>query len=483
MFFNTTLQAVSAWITYCVQIALTYVLAWGVCGLISSPRLRLRVWGVFFLLAALGWFVFCIPGSPASSLPLTNGVVQLPRSGALHGSWTIQASWLPRVDWIAGWAWRIYFSVLIFFFLLFVWKTLELRAFLRSGEQPPTELCFLFQRLCRQMKVSRCKLVLLADLRSPATTGWLRPQILLPTELVPQLQGNQLIDVLRHELTHVRRHDYLWDRLASLVCRIVFFHPAIWLAHRRLRQDRELACDLAVVRNRRELRLRYAECLAKLARWWFQGKENSSHTIAFASSSSLLATRVRALLREPSPRSGFHRAARGALITILTGLAVCFLPSIGVRFHWPELAGSAGQPVVEGGSSGHGALRTKRSRPVTAKTGTSAVASQTEISSKSPETASAPPGLFAGLNSVALPVLVPPSATPDMAKAGSRREWSGPDRSEGSRGQGVWDEPGAPRPMARRPDWSSLAVGAVATGVALATDRGGNGQDGERTDH
>ncbi len=99
---------------------------------------------------------------------------------------------------------------------------------------------------------------LAADLRSPATCYWWRSHVLLPLELVPHLDSDQLEDVLRHELFHVRQHDYLWDRLAALGCRVVFFHPLVWLAYRHLRWERELACDYAVVRESSEARLRYA---------------------------------------------------------------------------------------------------------------------------------------------------------------------------------------------------------------------------------
>ena len=106
----------------------------------------------------------------------------------------------------------------------------------------------------------------------------------------------------------LRQHDYLWDRLAALVCRLVFFHPLVWLAYRRLRWERELACDHAVVEKREESRLAYAECLTRLARW-FAEENTRSEGIGFSSSESLLAVRVRALLREPSAYSDFGKAA------------------------------------------------------------------------------------------------------------------------------------------------------------------------------
>jgi hypothetical protein len=478
MFFNTTLPAIAGWITYCVQIGLAYLVAWGVCSLVRDPRFRLRIWGAFVFLAAFTWFVICIPGAPANSLPLSKHAIHLPGDVALHGIWTIQGSWAPQVSWLANWAWRIYLLVLTLSVPHLGWKALRLWLFLRNAGEPSTELSALFQRLCRQMKVPRCKLLLHADLRSPATAGWLRPQILLPTELVPLLEGNQLTDVLRHELTHVSRRDYFWDRLAALACRLVFFHPAIWLAYRCVREERELVCDLAVVKNRPELRLRYAECLAKLARWCFLGKGNSSHTIAFASSASLLSTRVRALLREPSPQSRLYQITRGALIPMLMGLAVYLLPTVGLSFRWSDSGASARQPAVASGPSRERAFGKLRFKAPIRKTVITAAFSQTETFSTLPERANAPPGLFSGLNSVALPVLVAPSSSPGVTQASSGSRFGGNGETAP---HPVWDEAGSPRSSLTRPDWGGLASGAVAVGVALATRE--QNEEGERRDH
>jgi hypothetical protein len=99
-------------------------------------------------------------------------------------------------------------------------------------------------------------------------------------------------------LMHVRRRDYLWDRLATLGCYLVFFHPAAWLVRRHLRWDRELVCDDGSVDRSDACRLEYAACLTTLASWRLSG-EGLAGPIDFLSSPSLLATRVRAMVSPP----------------------------------------------------------------------------------------------------------------------------------------------------------------------------------------
>ena len=77
--------------------------------------------------------------------------------------------------------------------------------------------------------------------------GLARAVLLLPEALLPKLDHDQLDTILVHELAHLRRRDH-WVRLLELAATILFWwHPALWLARRRLSQVEERACDAWVV--------------------------------------------------------------------------------------------------------------------------------------------------------------------------------------------------------------------------------------------
>jgi beta-lactamase regulating signal transducer with metallopeptidase domain len=81
-----------------------------------------------------------------------------------------------------------------------------------------------------------------ASVSTPLTWGTSVPIILMP-ETASTWSDDRWRVVLRHELSHVARHDSLAQFIARLACVCYWFHPLAWVATRRLRADSERACD------------------------------------------------------------------------------------------------------------------------------------------------------------------------------------------------------------------------------------------------
>lgn len=324
------LSAASVWLTYLIQVACAYLITWVLCRFISNTRIRLRLWSAFLALAVAGWLLKFADGI-SSGIRAQHAHILGSGAGAtaslLHWSLPVETSWTNYFSRFLPWTGWLYAAIVSALLVQFCIKWWQLRRLLRSSQKPSCELDSVFQRLCREMRAPSCELRVLPELRSPAAACWWRPRVLLPSELAPQIEAQQLTDVLRHELIHVRRRDYLWDRIAALACRFVFFHPAVWLAYRRLRWERELVCDQAVVEHRGEQRLQYANCLTTLARQWFLGKEASA-AIDFASAPSLLSARVHALLREPSSHPRLQKTGAAGMILCALTLTLWLVPGL-----------------------------------------------------------------------------------------------------------------------------------------------------------
>jgi TonB family protein len=99
-----------------------------------------------------------------------------------------------------------------------------------------------------------------AALVEPALVGVFRPVLLLPNGIGEHLTRAQLDAVIAHELTHWRRRDNLTAALHMLVEAMLWFHPLVWWIGGRLIEERERACDEAVVREGHDGRA-YAEAI------------------------------------------------------------------------------------------------------------------------------------------------------------------------------------------------------------------------------
>src|SRR6185295_7018416 len=99
--------------------------------------------------------------------------------------------------------------------------------------------------------------------------------------------------LIAHELAHVRRHDFLVNLLQSWVETLFFFHPGIGWLSRRIRLEREMACDDDVVAAYDQSD-EYGEALARLALL-----DVSQPTLAVAATGSSLTLRIRRLFEKP----------------------------------------------------------------------------------------------------------------------------------------------------------------------------------------
>ena len=92
----------------------------------------------------------------------------------------------------------------------------------------------------------RVRLLIARDVAVPMTWGAWRPVVLFPMS-VSAWSDEEVRIALLHELTHVRRNDWLLGMLTRAACAAYWFHPGVWYLARRLREDCELACDDGVL--------------------------------------------------------------------------------------------------------------------------------------------------------------------------------------------------------------------------------------------
>lgn len=107
------------------------------------------------------------------------------------------------------------------------------------------------EELALRLGLSRPPVVLLVNgAVSPMLWGFGRtPRLLLPKELLSQLNADAIDTLILHELAHMRRGDH-WVRVLELLCQGVYWwHPVVWWGRKQLRIVEEECCDAFVVEH------------------------------------------------------------------------------------------------------------------------------------------------------------------------------------------------------------------------------------------
>jgi beta-lactamase regulating signal transducer with metallopeptidase domain len=146
--------------------------------------------------------------------------------------------------------------------------------------------------------------------------------------------------VLLHELSHIARHDCFTQLLASLACALYWPHPGVWYVARRLRLEREVACDDRVLAAG-ACAADYARHLLELAYGW-SGRRVPALVVSMAGSKTLEG-RLLAVLDPVRRRSTPTRRAwlAGAVLSALLVIPVAAATMI----EGPATAGPSGRPV------------------------------------------------------------------------------------------------------------------------------------------
>jgi TonB family protein len=77
---------------------------------------------------------------------------------------------------------------------------------------------------------------------TPMTWGFIRPVVILPSYAAAWPAKDRDL-VIRHELAHIERQDWLWQTFSSIVTAVFWFHPLAWVAKIRLSREAEEAAD------------------------------------------------------------------------------------------------------------------------------------------------------------------------------------------------------------------------------------------------
>lgn len=129
------------------------------------------------------------------------------------------------------------------------------------------------------------------SLLEPGLVGILKPMVLLPEGLMPQLSKAERDAILAHELSHFSSGDNVTAAIHMLVEALFWFWPPVWLIGARLIRERERACDESVLAQGHDAEV-YAQAILKVCRFCVQ----SPLACAAGASGADLGDRVRLIM-------------------------------------------------------------------------------------------------------------------------------------------------------------------------------------------
>lgn len=222
---------------------------------ILSARMQYALWLCFLVLLAAPFF----PVSDFIQFQHSSSPTYLSNTSGSVLSYYSAAG----TDWIHDFAvsvntpssfWPVLFCILwicgaVTVLSVFLYSQKHLRDIRRSA-QPVTD-SHLLETYANCMEETQISTIIpvysTLHLSSPALAGLLFPCIYLPEYLLVDSASLQFRYVFLHELQHYKRKDN-WINLLMWIARIVYwFHPLIWYALSEMQNERELACDEAVL--------------------------------------------------------------------------------------------------------------------------------------------------------------------------------------------------------------------------------------------
>jgi beta-lactamase regulating signal transducer with metallopeptidase domain len=187
----------------------------------------------------------------------------------------------------------------------------------RTTDLSEPELQRLLFECARRMGVRRpVRLLRSREYMVPMVFGTRVPAIVLPAA-ADTWSRDQCRAVLRHELAHVARYDCLTQLLAEVSCAVYWIFPSVWWIARRLRVERELACDDRVLSVGTPART-YAAHLLELA--YSLGDHRAPALAVSMAHAGQLEERLRALLDATRNRATPTLRSRLAGVAIMTAL-------------------------------------------------------------------------------------------------------------------------------------------------------------------
>lgn len=292
------------------QLALLWVVYQLITTVFRSARPAAKSLLASSLLAGgFAWFIFTFiitfSTGNASELILASGFIN---QDAAEG----MGNWLQKILPAAS---VIYLVLLIIPLLHFVRNYRYVQVIRNYGlSKPAPEWRIFVNTIAARMGIRKPVHIWISEwVTSPVTIGFLKPVILVPLAAINHLDTPQMEAVLLHELSHIRRHDYLLNFILNLIRTILYFNPFAKAFVKIVEAEREKSCDEMVLQFQYDSH-RYASALMTLEK---VSREYKLLVVPAAGGRRDLLHRVQIIMGvAPKPVFSFRRFSAGMTVLL-----------------------------------------------------------------------------------------------------------------------------------------------------------------------
>jgi len=195
----------------------------------------------------------------------------------------------------------------------------------------------------------------------PFVWGLWRGDIYLPSNFAMLGSSEHQRDILAHELSHVLRFDAAINLLQILAQGVFWFHPLVWWANGKIRQEREKCCDEMAIARLGATPRSYSRAIVEAL--LVEHKSNGLvPSLAIAGSASDIEERIKAMM---TPGKRFHaRPGLAAMIavmssaTLIVPTTITFTARAEAQIAGSNPSSSPGRQTSAGSASGRSAAST-----------------------------------------------------------------------------------------------------------------------------
>ncbi|HMJ70537.1 MAG TPA: M56 family metallopeptidase [Cyclobacteriaceae bacterium] len=193
----------------------------------------------------------------------------------------------------------------------------------RNAHPVQEEWMNMVNSLSESLNIKRVVAIAEAGITSPMVVGFMKPMILFPFGLLTGLTGEQVETIIVHELSHVRRQDYVINLFQAIVETIFFFNPFVMLISSLIREERENCCDDMVIAKGISP-MTYVRTLAQLE----ASRSSSALALGISGNKNQLLNRIKRIM-ENSAKNDWGKGRLVPVALIFLGLICASWLSIG----------------------------------------------------------------------------------------------------------------------------------------------------------